>query len=61
MDSTKLNLEWDEHKGKLKQKIASLTDNEVMFTDDQKNEMFENIEMRLSKSKEEIRKIIEPL
>jgi len=61
MDSTKSNVNWDEQKGKLKQKIAALTNDDIMFTDDQKDEMYGNLEIRLSKTKEELRQIIDPI
>jgi uncharacterized protein YjbJ (UPF0337 family) len=61
MDSIKKNLNWNEKKDKLKQKITDLTNNDILFTDDKKDELFGNLEIRLSKSKEEIRRIIDPL
>jgi len=61
MDSTNVTGNWDEQKGILKQKIADLTNDEMMFTDDKKDEMYGNLEIRLSKSKEELRQIIDPI
>ena len=60
MSSTEIKGTWDEHKGKLIQKIAALTDNDSLFTD-KKDEIFGNLEIKLSKSKEELRLIIDPL
>ena len=61
MYSTELKGTWDEQKGKLKQKFAALTDNDLMFTEGKKDEMFGRLQMKLSKSKEELREIISAL
>jgi len=61
MNSNEFKGTWDEHKGKLIEKIAALTDNDAMFTNDKKDEIFGNLEIKLSKSKEELRQIIDPL
>jgi len=58
---TELKGTWDEQKGKLKQKFAALTDNDLMFTEGKKDEMFGRLQMKLSKSKEELREIISAL
>lgn len=49
---------WGEQKGKLKQKFEFLTDNDLMFEEGKNDEMFEKLEMRLGKTKDELRKII---
>jgi len=61
MYSTELKGTWDEQKGKLKQKFAALTDNDLMFTEGKKDEMFGRLQKKLSKSKEELREIISAL
>ncbi|MDD4972180.1 MAG: general stress protein CsbD [Paludibacter sp.] len=61
MNSKEIKGTWNEHKGKLIEKIAALTDNDALFTDDTKDEIFGNLEIKLSKSKEELRQIIDPL
>jgi len=58
---TELKGTWDEQKGKLKQKFAALTDNDLMFTEGKKDEMFGRLQKKLSKSKEELREIISAL
>lgn len=61
MNSTELKGNWEEQKGKLKQKFAALTDNDFMFAEGKKEEMFGRLQIKLSKSKEELRKIISAL
>ena len=52
---------WNEQKGKLKQKFASLTDNDLLFADGKKDEMLGKLQVKLGKTKEELHKIIESL
>jgi len=61
MNSTELKGNWDEQKGKLKQKFAILTDNDLMFEEGKKEEMLGKLEIKLGKTKEELYKIIEML
>jgi uncharacterized protein YjbJ (UPF0337 family) len=52
---------WNEQKGKLKQKFATLTDNDLLFLDGKKDEMIGKLQVKLGKTKEELHKIIESL
>jgi len=52
---------WNEQKGKLKQKFATLTDNDLLFADGMKDEMLGKLQVKLGKTKEELHKIIESL
>ena len=52
---------WAEQKGKLKQKFAMLTDNDLLFVDGKKDEMLGKLQVILGKTKEEMLKIIESL
>jgi uncharacterized protein YjbJ (UPF0337 family) len=61
MNTTELKGTWNERKGKLKQKFAVLTDNDLMFEEGQKDEMFGKLQILLGKTKEEMRKIINSL
>ena len=56
-----LNGNWNEQKGKLKQKFATLTDNDLLFADGKKDEMLGKLQVKLGKTKEELHKIIESL
>lgn len=61
MNTTQVKGKWEEQKGKLKQKFAQLTDNDLMFVDGKKDEMMGKLQIKLGKSKEELRAIIENL
>ncbi len=61
MNTTELKGNWDEQKGKLKQKFASLTDNDLLFAEGKKEEIMGKLQIKLGKSKEELEKIISSL
>ena len=52
---------WKKIKGKIKQKFAVLTDNDLMFEEGKKDEMMGKLQVKLGKTKEEIQKIITEL
>ena len=58
MNKTELKGNWNEQKGKLKQKFAELTDNDLMFDEGKKQEMFGKLQVMLGKSQEELEKIM---
>ena len=58
MNKTEVKGNWNEQKGKLKQKFAILTDDDLMFAEGKKDEMFGRIQKKLGKSKEELYRII---
>ena len=59
--SLKLKGNWNETKGKLKQKFAMLTDNDLMLAEGKQEELFGRLQIKLGKTKEEIQKIISGL
>ncbi len=61
MTTTELKGDWEVQKGKLKQRFAELTDNDLLFLEGKKDEMLGRIEKKLGKTKEEIRKILEKI
>jgi uncharacterized protein YjbJ (UPF0337 family) len=61
MNTTELKGNWDQQKGKLKQKFASLTDNDFLFAEGKKEEMFGRLQTKLGKTKDELHKIITAL
>jgi uncharacterized protein YjbJ (UPF0337 family) len=61
MNITEVKGNWNEQKGKLKQKFAALTDNDLLFTEGKKEEMMGRLQIKLGKSKEELHKIIAAL
>jgi len=58
---TELKGNWNEQKGKLKQKFAILTDNDLMFADGKKEEMLGKLQIKLGKTKEQLHAIIASL
>ena len=61
MNSTEVKGTWNERKGKLKQKFAVLTDNDLMYDEGRKEEMIGKLQIILGKSKEELQKIFSSL
>ena len=61
MNKTELEGNWNEKKGKLKQKFALLTDNDLIFAEGKKDEMFGKLQIKLGKTKEEFEKILSEL
>lgn len=61
MNKTELEGNWNEKKGKLKQKFAILTDNDLLFAEGKKEEMFGRLQIKLGKTKEEFQRIISEL
>jgi uncharacterized protein YjbJ (UPF0337 family) len=56
-----LSGDWKVIKGKLKQRFALLTDNDLMLVDGKQDEMLGRLEARLGKTKSEIQKLIADL
>ena len=61
MNTTELKGNWNEQKGKLKQKFAILTDDDLMLVEGKKDEMMGKIQIKLGKTKEELMAIISAL
>jgi len=61
MNKEKVNINWNEQKGKLKEKFAILTDNNNMLLEGKKEEIFGRLQIELGKTKEELEKIIAAL
>lgn len=47
---------WNEMKGKLKQKYGELTDDDLTYAEGKEDEMWGKIQKKVGKTKEEIRK-----
>ena len=58
MNTTEVKGNWNEQKGKLKQKFANLTDDDLMFAEGKKDEMLGKLQIKLGKTKEELYKIM---
>ena len=61
MNKVEVKGNWNEQKGKLKQKFAVLTDNDLLYEEGKQDEMLGRLQIKLGKTKEEIHKIIEEL
>jgi len=53
-NSTEIKGHWDELKGKLKQKYADLTDDDLTYEEGKDDEMWGRLEQKLGKAKKEI-------
>jgi len=60
-NTTELKGDWNQMKGKLKQKFAMLTDDDLLFVEGKKDEMLGKIQVKVGKTKEEFEKIISEL
>lgn len=61
MNTTELKGSWDETKGKLKQKFAQLTDDDLLLEEGKQDEMLGRLQAKLGKTKEDIHKLIASL
>ncbi|MGE7773318.1 CsbD family protein [Chitinophaga sp. NPDC101104] len=61
MNSLQLKGAWNEIKGKLKQKYADLTDDDLTYTEGKEDELLGRLQQKLGKSKEEVKKLIDEL
>lgn len=57
----KLNLKgnWNEIAGKLKQKFANLTDDDLLYAEGKEEELLGRLQQKIGKTQDEIRRIIE--
>ncbi len=58
MNALQLKGTWNEVKGKLKQKYAELTDDDLLFTVGKEDELYGRLQTKLGKTKEEVRKVV---
>ena len=61
MNTTELKGNWEEQKGKLKQKFAQLTDDDLLFAEGKKDEMLGRLQVKLGKTKDDWFKIFSDL
>jgi uncharacterized protein YjbJ (UPF0337 family) len=61
MTTLKLKGQWNEVKGKLKQKYATLTDDDLIFSEGKEDELLGRLQQKLGGSKEKLRSEIESL
>jgi uncharacterized protein YjbJ (UPF0337 family) len=61
MNKTEVKGNWNEQKGKLKQKFANLTDNDLMYEEGKRDEMYGKLQQKLGKTREELDNIMNSL
>ena len=61
MNTRELKGNWEELKGKLKQKYADLTDDDLLYEEGQRDEMMGKLQQKLGKTQEEIADTINDL
>ena len=59
MNKLQIKGNWNEIKGKLKQKFADLTDDDLVYAEGREDELLGRLQQRLGKSEEEIRRAVE--
>ena len=59
MNRQQIKGNWNEIKGKLKQKFADLTDDDLVYAEGREDELLGRLQQRLGKSEEEIRRAVE--
>ncbi|MBL0018123.1 MAG: CsbD family protein [Bacteroidetes bacterium] len=58
---TEIKGDWNELKGRLKQKFAILTDDDVLLEEGKQDELYGRLQNKLGKTKAEIHQLIESL
>ena len=61
MNSLSMKGNWKEISGKLKQRYANLTDDDVLFTEGKEEELLGRLQQKLGTTKEDLRKVIAKL
>jgi len=61
MNTTEIEGAWNELKGKLKKKYATLTDNDLLYAEGKKDEMMGKLQIKLGKTKDEMHDVINGL
>jgi uncharacterized protein YjbJ (UPF0337 family) len=59
MNELKIKGTWNEVKGRLKQKYAQLTDDDLTFVEGKEDELIGRLQKRLGREKDELRREIE--
>lgn len=61
MDELRIEGNWNKIKGKLKEKYAVLTDNDLAYEEGKEDQLIGNLQDKLGKTKDEIKKMINDL
>ena len=57
----KLKGNWNQIKGKLKEKYADLTDNDLLYIEGKEDQLYGRLQEKLGQSKEEVHSLLERL
>jgi uncharacterized protein YjbJ (UPF0337 family) len=60
-NTTELKGKWNEQKGKLKQKFAELTDDDLMYEEGKRDQMLGKLQIKLGKTQEQLKSIMNAL
>ena len=58
-NSKEIKGNWNEFKGKLKQKYADLTDDDLLFEEGKEDEMWGKLQQKIGKTEKEIKSLFE--
>jgi len=58
-NSKEIKGNWDEFKGKLKQKYADLTDDDLLYEEGKEDEMWGKLQQKLGKTEKEIKSLFD--
>ncbi len=61
MNKLRIMGNWNEVAGKLKQKYATLTDDDLLYAEGKEEDILGKLQKKLGKSQEEIRQLIEKI
>lgn len=61
MNAQTIKGNWNEMKGKLKQKYADLTDDDLMYAEGKEEELYGRLQQKLGKTKEELERELDEL
>ncbi|MCL6460293.1 MAG: CsbD family protein [Flavobacterium micromati] len=59
LNSKEIEGNWNELKGKMKQKFADLTDDDLMYEEGKEDEMWGKLQQKLGKSEKEIKSLFD--
>ena len=58
-NSTEIKGNWEEFKGKLKQKFADVTEDDLLFEEGKEQEMWGKLQQKLGKTEKEIKSLFD--
>ena len=58
-NSTEIKGNWEQLKGKMKQKFADLTDDDLLFEEGKEQEMWGKLQEKLGKTEKEIKSLLD--